>query len=185
MEINKKERKNLIRKISKASGIAQYALEEKMQDQQVIEASNNLDVLILLKKANDYNRWCQGQKTAEANAKLKEFLSVEKSEIYQAGQWLVNCFSKKGPERRDNLLEKDLVHKDDYNQTVSGLRETLKEYKEITDKKIDENISNIAQIEITNDKLRKQLGNIKEYIRRNHGKQEWERIAKYFNINEQ
>ncbi len=185
MEINKKERKNLIKKISKASGIAQYALEEKMDDQQVIEASNNLDVLILLKKSNDYNRWCQGQKTAEANAKLKEFLSVEKSEIYQAGQWLVSCFLKKGEERRDSLLEKDLVHKDDYNQTVLGLTETLEEQKEIVDKQIDKNITNIAQIEIKNDVLRRQLGDIKEYISSNYGQQEWERIVRYFNIKEQ
>ena len=184
MEINKKERKNLIKKISKASGIAQYALEEKMDDQQVIEASNNLDVLILLKKSNDYNRWCQGQKTAEANAKLKEFLSVEKSEIYQAGQWLVSCFSKKGQERRDSLLEKDLVHKDDYNQTVLGMTETLEEYQETANEKIDKSISDISKIEITNDELRRQLGDIKEYISSNHGKKEWERIVRYFNINE-
>ncbi|EAZ88239.1 hypothetical protein [Crocosphaera chwakensis] len=183
MEINKKERKNLIRKISKASGIAQYALEEKMEDSQIIEASNHLDVLNLLKKANDYNRWCQGQKTAEANAKLKEFLSIEKSEIYQAGQWLINCLSKKGQERKQSLLEKGLVHKEDYNETVLGLRESLKEYKELTNKEIDKNINNISQIEITNDELRRQLGNIQEYITNNYGKEEWEKIAKYFKLN--
>ena len=184
MEINKKERKNLIRKISKASGIAQYALEEKMEDSQVIEASNNLDVLNLLKKANDYNRWCQGQKTAEANAKLKEFLSVDKSEIYQAGQWLVNCFSKKGQERKQSLLEKDLVHKEDYNETVLGLRESLEEQKELIDKEIDKNINNMSQIEKRNDELRRQMANIQEYITSNYGKEEWEKIVKYFNLNE-
>ncbi|MBD3887684.1 hypothetical protein IFO70_39900 [Phormidium tenue FACHB-886] len=42
MEITKKERERLIKQISNASGVAQYALKEKMTDEQVIQASQNL-----------------------------------------------------------------------------------------------------------------------------------------------
>ncbi len=63
MELSKKERKKLIAKISKASGVTQYSLEAKMSNEQVIEAASNLEILGLLKAANNYNRHCQRQKT--------------------------------------------------------------------------------------------------------------------------
>lgn len=118
IELNKKERKKLITRISEASGIAQYALEAKMTDEQVIEASNNIDVFLLLEAANNYNRHCQSQKTAEANAKLKQFIDPKNSELYKAGQWLANALSKVGQDRKQSLLEKNVVHKDDYNALV-------------------------------------------------------------------
>ncbi|MBD0300853.1 MAG: hypothetical protein ICV85_01365, partial [Tolypothrix sp. T3-bin4] len=99
-KLNKKERKKLIERISNASGIAQYALEAKMTDEQVTQAANNLDIFLLVKTANTYNRYCQAQKTAEANAKLKAFVNIQNSEIYQVGKWLANALSKNGQERR-------------------------------------------------------------------------------------
>jgi hypothetical protein len=84
--LNTQDRNKLISKISRATGIAQYALDKKMTDQQLVEAGNHLMTLTLIKSANDYNRYCQRQKTAEAKAKLKEFLNLQNSEIYKAGR---------------------------------------------------------------------------------------------------
>lgn len=57
MELTKKERDRLIKQISDASGVAQYALKEKMTDEQVIQASQNLAILSLLKAPNNFNRY--------------------------------------------------------------------------------------------------------------------------------
>jgi len=62
--MNKRERNRLIKQISQASGIAQYALQHKMTDEEVSEAASNLNVLALIKSANIYNRYCQAQKTS-------------------------------------------------------------------------------------------------------------------------
>ncbi len=126
MGLSKKKRVKLIARISKKSGIAQYALEAKMTDEQVVEAANNLNVFAFVKDANNYNRYCQAQKTAEANAKLKQSLDLKSSEIYKAGQWMVNTLSKVGKDRKQGLLEKGLVHKSDYNDAITDLRDTIK-----------------------------------------------------------
>ncbi len=126
MGLSKKKRVKLIARISKKSGIAQYALEAKMTDEQVVEAANNLNVFAFVKDANNYNRYCQAQKTAEANAKLKQSLDLKSSEIYKAGQWMVNTLSKVGQDRKQGLLEKGLVHKSDYNDAITDLRDTIK-----------------------------------------------------------
>ncbi len=60
MTVSKREREELIRKISKASGIAQYALAKKMTDRQVTEAAQHLEILELVKDSNNYNRYRQG-----------------------------------------------------------------------------------------------------------------------------
>ncbi len=148
MEQSKKERQKLIAKISKASGVAQYALEAKMTNEQVIEAADNLEILRLLKAANNYNRYYQGQKTAEANKKSQDFVDniSNNSEIVKAGKWLLTSLSKVGKERKESLLVKGLVHKDDYNDTVTDLKETIE--KQVTppaaeladDNNIDDNV---------------------------------------------
>lgn len=125
MALSKIERKKLIAKISEASGVAQYALEAKMLDEQVIAAANSLKVFSFIKAANNYNRYCQAQKTAEANAKLKQFIDPKNSEIYKAGQWLVDSLSKVGQARKQILLEKDLVHKNDYNNLAEEAAQAL------------------------------------------------------------
>jgi hypothetical protein len=178
-KLSKKERVNLIRQIRQASGVAQYALEEKLTDEQVIQASQNLEVLSLIKSANDYNRYCQGRKTAEANAKLKEFMNLENSEIYQTGKWLFNALSKKGKERKDNLLEKDLVHKEDYNQDVSELRAVIIEQKQGEQEQINKASQKIKALENKIDSLRNQLAFIQDYISNNYGRNKWEQITSY------
>lgn len=183
MNLSKQDRKKLIGKIGKASGVAQYALEKKMTDEQVITAADNLEILSLLKAANDYNRYCQGQKTAEANAKLKEFLNPSNSEIYKAGQWLFNNLLKSGKERQQSLLEKDLVHKDDYNQAVGDLTDTIKEQKQGIRRQTNDASATIHDLEQRVDSLRKQLNTVQNYIVNNNGRSEWSRIAKYIQIN--
>lgn len=86
----------------------------------------------LIKVANDYNRHCQRQKTAEANAKLKQFVDPKNSEIIKAGQWLFDNLAKKGQERKQGLLEKELVHKEDYNHDVIDLKDTIQHQKQKT-----------------------------------------------------
>ena len=126
MKLSKIERKKLIARVSEASGVAQYALEAKMLDDQVIEAANNLKVFLLIKAGNNYNRYCQSQKTAEANAKVKQFVDPKNSEIYKAGQWLVNALSDVGLNRQ-SLLEKNIVHKDDYNKLAEEAAQAMDE----------------------------------------------------------
>lgn len=178
MGLSKKERVKLIARISKVSGIAQYALEAKMTDEQVVEAANNLKVLALVKDANNYNRYCQAQKTAEANAKLKQFLDPKNSEIYKAGQWLVNSLSKVGQDRKQSLLEKELVHKDDYNEAVTDLTDTIQTQKNGVRQQKSEAKIKIIELENRIDSLRWQLSVIRDYIINNHGAKQWQNIAK-------
>lgn len=183
MIVSKKEREQLIRKISKASGIAQYALTKKMTDEQVIEAAQHLEILQLVKDASNYNRYCQGQKTKEANDKLKEFLSLEKSEIVNAGKWLINAISKTGQERKKILLEKELIHKEDYNEAVLDMSNTITTIQNINEDVTENAIETIQDLEKRIDTLRNQLLQIKNYISNNYGADKWQIITKTFNIN--
>lgn len=183
MKLSKKERKKLITRISEASGVAQYALDAKMTDEQVIEAANNLKLFLLIRAANNYNRYCQAQKTAEANAKLKQFIDPKNSEIYQAGQWLVNALSKVGSNRKQSLLEKDLVHKDDYNQAITDLKDTIDGQKQGIQQQTSEASTKLHDLENTVDSLRKQLVLLKDYITNNYGLNDWHKIAKHIQKN--
>lgn len=183
MEITRKERDRLIRQISKASGVAQYALQEKMSDEQVIQASENLEVLALLKKANDFNRYTQRLKTQEANDKLKAFLDLQNSEIVSAGKWLINALSKTGSDRKQTLLEKDLVHKQDYNDTVIGMRDSIETITNTSEEALTEAQAKIADLEKRIDTLKSQFSKIQDYISFNYGKDKWQAIKKTFNLN--
>jgi bacterioferritin (cytochrome b1) len=178
MGLSKKEREKLISRISRASGIAQYALEAKMTDEHVIEAVNNLKVFALIKDANNYNRYCQSQKTAEANAKLKQFIDLKNSEIYKAGHWLINALSKIGQDRKQSLLEKDLVHKNDYNETVTDLRDTIKTQQDGITQQTSEAKDKIIALENTVDSLKGQLSFVQNYIINKYGGNQWQNIAK-------
>ncbi|MGB3494298.1 MAG: hypothetical protein WBA57_16335 [Elainellaceae cyanobacterium] len=182
MTIAKKEREQLIRRISQASGVAQYALQEKMTDEQVIQAADNLQVLTLLKNANHFNRYRQGLKTQEANEKLKAFLNPQHSEILNAGKWLLNALSKSGKDRKQVLLEQELVHKDDYNDTVQGMRHDVASIQESSQEAIEEAEIKILALEKRIDTLKKQLSKIQDYISFNYSKKEWQVIKKTFNL---
>ena len=183
MKLSKKERQKLISRISKASGIAQYALEAKMTDENVIEAANSLKVLVLIKDANNYNRYCQSQKTAEANAKLKQFIDPKNSEIYKAGHWLINTLSKVGQDRKQSLLEKDLVHKNDYNEAVTDLKDTIQAQQEGITQQTSEAQTKIMALEERVDSLKEQLSLIQTYITNNYSLSHWHSIAKFIQSN--
>lgn len=187
--ISRKDRKRLIRKIKEASGVAMYALEEKLTDEQVIAASENLEILKLVKSANNYNRYSQGQKTAAANKKadeatkrLEEFLKLENSEILKTGRWLLNALTKRGKERHETLLEKDLVHKEDYNDTVGDMRDTIETMHEADAKLSKDAKQNIRMLERKIDALRKQQRQVRDYIRDTYGSSTWNAIANRFDI---
>jgi hypothetical protein len=182
VEITKKERERLIKQISNASGVAQYALKEKMTDEQVIQASQNLAILALVKDANNFNRYRQGLKTQEANEKLKAFLNPQHSEILNAGRWLLNALSKSGSDRKQVLLEKELVHKEDYNITVQSVRNDVKSVQEISEEAITEAQATISALESRIDILKNQLSKIQDYISFKYGKKEWQEIKKTFDV---
>lgn len=182
MEITKKEREHLIKQISNASGVAQYALKEKMTDEQVIQASKHLAILALLKNANNFNRYKQGLKTQEANEKLKAFLNPQYSEILSAGRWLLNALSKSGSDRKQTLLENELVHKEDYNNTIQGMRNDVTSVQEISEEAIAEAEAKISALERRIDVLKGQLFKIQDYISFNYGKDKWQEIKKTFDI---
>ena len=179
MKISKQERKRLIKIISQASGTAQYAIEKKMSDEQLVKASQNLESLALLKPANNYNRYCQGQKTKAANTKLKQFMSLHNSETLQAGKWLMDALSKSGEERQEKLLEKGLVHKSDYNNAVAGLRDVIKVQQLGIQEQTDLAVETIGTLENKLDVFRKHLSKIQKYITKNYGSQEWGKIKDY------
>ena len=157
-----------------------YALEKKMADEQVLTASAQLQVLQLVKSANDYNRYCQGQKTREANEKLKEFLNPEKSEILSAGKWLIKTLSQKGDERKKSLLEKELVHKEDYNETVMGMRGSIEEIEKSSSDNTENSKKTIGDLERRIDDLRKQLSKIQDYVVENYDSATWGKILDTF-----
>jgi hypothetical protein len=184
MKISKKERERLIGRISLASGIAKYALQKKMTDEQVIEAVENLKILELVKESNNYNRYRQGQYTEEANNKLTRFLDLEHSEVFQAGKWLINAISMTGQDRKKTLLEKELIHKENYNEAVSDLKDTITTVVEIGERSTEAAQETIKSLEKRIDTLKGQLSSIQQYISSNYGADKWEIIKKTFNLKE-
>ncbi|ANV90633.1 hypothetical protein [Picosynechococcus sp. PCC 8807] len=175
------ERKQLIRQISRTTGIAGYALDKKLTDEQILELVRYLDIIYILRKSVNYNRYCQAQKTKAANDKLKAFLSPENSEIIAAGKWLLSAFSKRGLERRHQLQEQNLVHTEDYNDAVEGLQDTIDEIDDKATAISDEAKETIKILEITIDSLRNQLSAVSDYIKNNYGNSTWEDIKRKFN----
>lgn len=182
MQLNKSERHQLIKKISKASGIAQYALDKKMTNEQIVELQQNLDVLEILKDANNYNRYTQGQKTRAANEKLKQFINPDHSEIISAGKWLINALQKKGGERQQVLLEKKLVHKTDYNGAIGEMQDSLEDMYQ-TGHKMNINAEvKIRELEKRIDTLKNQLSSTQSFIVNNYGQKTWREIKDRFSI---
>jgi bacterioferritin (cytochrome b1) len=181
--ITRQERDKFIKSISSATEIAQYALAKKLTNDQVVQAVQNLEILTLLKDSNNYNRYCQSKKTQEANDKLKRFLSPQYSELLNTGKWLFNALSKSGDERKQTLLEKELVHKETYNEAVSELRETIIAVESTNAEMTSEAKTTIAELEGRIDTLRHQLSQIKDYISNNYGHDKWRYIKDTFHIN--
>lgn len=192
--ISSNERQRLIKRISKASGIAKYALIEKMTDEQVVEAVAHIEILELVKDAINYNRFRQGKLTEKANKlrkeaedKLKDFIRVtaENSEFIKAGKWLFSALSMTGQERHKTLLDKDLVHKEEYNEAILEIKNTVVLHVDTAKKTKQEAEKIIQALEQKVDNLRRQLSQIKDYISSNHGGNEWKNITEIFNMEEE
>jgi hypothetical protein len=209
-ELTKHERKELLRSIKKASGVSQYALDAKMTDEQLIVAAQHLDILALIKDANNYNRRRQGMKTEKVNTeltltheglnatqnelattkyeltetktKLQELLNIENSEILKAGRWLMDALSRTGSDRKQTLLEKELVHKEDYNETVSGMRDTLETINVTSEQITKDAETTISSLERQIDILRNQMSRVQEYVSNNYGADKWRAIKDTFKL---
>lgn len=184
MKLSPTERDQLIKQVSQVSGIAQYALKAKMTDEQLIQASlaQSLEILAIIKDANNFNRYQQGLKTREANEKLKVFLNPQHSELLNAGKWLLNALSKSGNDRKQALLEKDLVHKNDYNLTIQGMRDDVESIQEVSQEAITEAEITISDLQKRIDTLRGQLSKIQNYISIKYGQKEWQAIKQTFKL---
>lgn len=110
----------------------------------------------------------------------QDLLDFDQSEIYRLGQWLKASLSKTGWERQQALLEQELVHKDSYNLAVSDLKNTIQQQQDGITHIKERAISTVESLEQTNDKLRRQLGDIKKYIINNYGEKKWQEISRYF-----
>lgn len=183
VKLSKKERKNIVVKISNTSGIAQYAIDAKMSDIDLIEAAKYLQILSLTKSATNYNRFCQAQKTQEANNKLKQFVALNNSEIYKLGKWLITSLSKSGKDRQDALLEHNIVHKDDYNEAVIEMGSTIKEIDAAQKEQTKQAADKIQTLEDINDDLRYKLERVKTAIIKKYGTSEWQNINEINKIN--
>jgi bacterioferritin (cytochrome b1) len=91
----------------------------------------------------------------------------------------MNAISRGGQDRKQSLLEKDLVHKSDYNQAVADLKDTIKEQQQGITQITFEAQAKISALEERIDSLREQLKLIQSYITKNQGLSEWRNIAKF------
>jgi predicted RNase H-like nuclease (RuvC/YqgF family) len=114
----------------------------------------------------------------------QDLFDFDKSEIYQLGKWLKDSLSKVGQERQQALLEKELVHKDNYNLAVSDLKNTIQEQQEGITQLKDHSSSVVESLEETNDKMRNQLDAIRSYIINNYGSRKWQEITQYFDVDQ-
>ena len=135
----------------------------------------------LIKESNNYNRYQQGLKTAEANSKLKYFIQLDNSEVIKAGKWLLNAISLTGKDRNITLLEKDLVHKESYNEMLLDTKDTIITLTESSKESTEKATEVIKSLQIRNDILRKEMSLLKEYVCNNYSIREWKKIEKTFN----
>ncbi|MGB2924421.1 MAG: hypothetical protein WBB82_03900 [Limnothrix sp.] len=182
--MKRKERKKLDRKISEASGVAAYAINEAMTDEEALEAVQHLEVFSLLKSSVNKNRNTQKQLTIkgkeearqEERERFKEFLDPQNSELLNIGRWLKSALSMKGTSRKSALKEKNLVHMEDHHESVDGLKGTIDDIVEVSAQTTKQSNRKTEILEKRVDDLRWQLNSLKKYIISNFGKQEWERM---------
>jgi hypothetical protein len=195
--MNTKERKELIRQLAEASGVAQYAFEDAlkqgmMTDDELQELSRYVSICSLLKPAVMKNRAKQksytrmanrkteevGHELNEANRKLQEFMNLQNSEIIQAGRWLLNALSNKGDERKAALRERELVHQADYTEAVNDMGGTISHMREISAQNKDQYGHIVKHLEQRIDNLTDYLKAIKQKVVEDQGLRAWERIEK-------
>jgi hypothetical protein len=121
-----------------------------------------------------------GKELADVKRKLEDFININNSEIVSAGKWLLSALSKKGENRKQNLLEKGLVHKDDYNGDVSELREIIKDLEVVIGEAKGISKDRIINLQKRLDFLRRillteqqNLEKLEKVIIDRHGNNEW------------
>lgn len=182
--LSSQERNRLIKKIKQASGIAQYALLAKMTDEKIVEAAAHLEILELIRDANNYNRYCQGKKTQQANDRFNELVknTIDNSEFLKAGKWLFNAISMTEKERNKTLIEKGLVHKEEYNRMVAETKDTVLTVFNAAKDSTEKAVNDIQKMQERIDSLRHQLSQVQSYISNNYGTKEWKNIKETFYI---
>ncbi|AIE74189.1 MULTISPECIES: hypothetical protein [unclassified Synechocystis] len=115
-----------------------------------------------------------GRELSEARENL---LKLENSEILAAGKWLWSALSKRGHERQQHLLERDLVHRDDYNGSVTGLQRAIHDIEEEIEKltntsgekvkKLGKRVNTLRSI------LKAQQKTLEDIIRERYGDDDW------------
>lgn len=111
--------------------------------------------------------------------KMKNLGDVEKSEILNFGKSIWSALQKRGEERFSELRSHDLVHKDDHNQVVTGLKEVIEEQNEVGIKQDLISSTTIHGLEKINDELRRQNQCFKKFAIDKYGVNSWKRIEAY------
>lgn len=124
----------------------------------------------------------QKQENSKLRERINQFVDFNNSEILSTGKWLIHAFSKKGKDRSAILLEKDLVHKQDYNHAISDMRDAVHDMDSLVKDGKLESKERIVILENKNDDLRGQLQRVEDYIKRNYSVRDWNKIKSQLNI---
>jgi|GEM_PF-5254128 len=109
---------------------------------------------------------------------LTELFDIENSELYQLGKWLKNALSKTGTERDKDLIDKELVHKEFYNNTVTIAKAEF-ERRDNEDREIEsEYLHTVQNLEARIDYLRKIADKSEKFVKDNHGNDTWNNLIK-------
>jgi hypothetical protein len=94
----------------------------------------------------------------------------------------MDALSRTGSDRKQKLFEKELVHKEDYNETLSGMRDTLETINITSEQITKEAETTISSLERQIDILRDQMFRVQEYVSNNYGADKWRAIRDTFKI---
>lgn len=114
-------------------------------------------------------------------SKLQQtILNLENSEIFKLGKLIWSSLHhKKGKEQKTELLEYNLVPKDEYNQTVADLQDIIKELQLQMKQQTVDAKAKIGYFEERIDSLLEQLKLIQDYTIARHGSNSWVEITTY------
>jgi hypothetical protein len=155
-------------------------LEQWINSEEITLSSSTLVQIFLERNERAKINQKVNQENFGLRAKLQRFINADNSEIIKAGEWLFSALAKKGEEKKEHLLEKDLVHKDNYNETLEDLKDYGQELREALKNQTEIAKEKIQLLEGRNDELRKQLAKIETYVINNYGIRKWQEIKTYF-----
>ena len=114
--------------------------------------------------------------------KLQAFLNPDNSEIVRAGRWLMDALALRGSDRKRALLAKELVHKQDYNETIADMRDTISTIYDTSEEIAVGAEVTISDLEKRIDTLKYQMSQVQTYISTNEGADKWRVIRDTFQI---